>query len=144
MTEKHICVHDWTIKNYKVDFEKNTIEIIAETVDLPCNSHNWDAKIIFSGVISHIFENINDYQNMIYDIDKYDSSDFFNNESDKKYFLNKLYYDGFNLEYNLSDEEKIEKIKKYLEKNKIFIFSLNSSNWMNWIILAKNMEIIWI
>lgn len=135
MTNHEICVHDADILWYKLDILQKSLEMEVETASLPCNCHHWLAKIIFSWVFSYNFEDVN-YQNVIFDIDKEKSSDYF--EKNKK-DLEKIW------EYNLFTHcSNLDEVKKYLDENDFFVYHINSSFWLIWFVIAKNMEIIWI
>lgn len=136
MTKHEICVHDAEILSYQVDILKKTIDLKVDTANLPCNCHSWLAIVSFSWVEAHEFLNVNSYQNSIYEIYKEDIEDYI--KYDKDDLKQKISYGFFPWPNNL------EELKKYLIENNLFIFKINSSIWLYWTVLAKEMKIIWI
>lgn len=128
-----LCIHDSEIISYSFDLEKQILDFVVNIV-FP-EDKGQKAKISFSGVIFHEIKNIS-YQNVIFDIDKTEASEYFKeNKNELKKNENFVFSEKF---YNFTDLQ----IEKYLKENEIFVYTINSSVWLDWLVFAKNMEII--
>lgn len=123
-----LCIHDSEIIWYSFDLEKQILDFVVNIV-FPENEGK-KAKISFSGVIFHEIKNVF-YQNIIFDIEKTEASKYFKENKNENF--------GFSVNfYNFTDFQ----IEEYLKENKIFVYTINSSVWLDWLVFAKNMEII--
>lgn len=123
-----LSIHDAEIIWYNFNLEKQILDFVVNIV-FPENEGK-KAKISFSGVIFHKLKNIS-YQNVIFDIDKTDASKYFKENKNENFYFSVNFY-------NFTDFQ----IEEYLKENKIFVYTINSSVWLDWLVFAKNMEII--
>lgn len=133
MQENSISLHDAEIIWYSFDMEKQILNLEAKIM-FPEN--RWQrVKIHFDGLIGFDLQDLN-HQNVIYDITKESAEAYF--QTNKKSFEEK--HNNFSLFTNIHSMN-FDEIMNYLRENNIFAYSLSSSVGLNWVILAKNMEV---